>query len=357
MMHEPFYDPTKTYEANFLEGPFGDFADGKALARIGEPKHSFMGFAVYEPFGIPAGPLLNANFVKAAFAKGFDIATYKTVRSRAYECAVWPNVLAVDVRGNLTIELAAQGLETRGSYESPLSITNSFGVPSKDPSFWQEDMRQALKSAGNGQVMIGSFQGTSSGDGNFETYLKDYVLAARLVKETGVEILEANLSCPNEGKAHLLCYDTARVLEIASAIKEEIGNTPLILKLGYFESQEQLETLVTSVGGIVEGLAAINTIPARVSTSAGEQALPGKGREVSGICGESIRWAGLDMVSRLNLLRSKHSLDFSIIGVGGVSSASDYVAYRSTGADAVMSATAAMWNPYLAQQIKEQKES
>ncbi len=30
----------------------------------------------------------------------------------------------------------------------------------------------------------------------------------------------------------------------------------------------------------------------------------------------------------------------------------DYFEYRSVGADAVMSATGAMWNPYLAQEIK-----
>jgi dihydroorotate dehydrogenase len=353
MRHAPFYDPSKTYEENFIEGPFGAFADGEVYVSQGEPKHAFLGEKVYTPFGIPAGPLLNAAYVKAAFAKGFDIATYKTVRSRAYACADWPNVLAVEVQGDLTSDLAAYGLETRNSFKPPLSITNSFGVPSKDPAFWQEDLRLASTYAGKGQVVVGGFQGTSAGDGDFEAYLKDYVLTARLVKETGVKILEANLSCPNEGKSHLLCYDIARVLEISHAIKQEIGNTPLILKLGFFENHEQLESLVERVGGIVQGLAAINTIPARVTKPNGAQALPGKGREVSGICGESIRWAGVDMVARLRKLRSQLTMNYSIIGVGGVSCAADFSSYQDAGADAVMSATGAMWNPYLAQEIKE----
>ncbi len=354
MKHQPFYNPTKTYEENYEHGPFGAFADEQVYEQKGEPKHNFMGHAVYTPFGIPAGPLLNARFVKAAFAKGFDLAIYKTVRTREYPCAPWPNVLPVEVQGNLGLSAISEGLQIQEAYDSPLSITNSFGVPSRDPSFWQEDMQTACRSAGLGQIMIASFQGTSSGDGNFEKYLNDYVLAARLVKETGAHILEANLSCPNEGKAHLLCYDVERVREISDAIKEAIGNTPLILKIGYFEDQTHLEELVKSVAGMVQGLAAINTIPAKVLTPTGEQALPGKGREVSGICGESIRWAGLDMVLRLRDLRAKHTMEFSIIGVGGVASADDYQSYRNAGADAVMSATAAMWNPYLAQEIKEE---
>jgi hypothetical protein len=40
--------------------------------------HGTNSYPVYEPFGIPAGPLLNGRYVSAALAKGFDIVTYKT---------------------------------------------------------------------------------------------------------------------------------------------------------------------------------------------------------------------------------------------------------------------------------------
>jgi len=46
--------------------------------------------------------------------------------------------------------------------------------------------------------------------------------------------------------------------------------------------------------------------------------------------------------------------EFSIVGCGGVSDAADYDEYRQAGADAVMSATAMMWNPQLARQIKRE---
>ena len=60
------------------------------------------------------------------------------------------------------------------------------------------------------------------------------------------------------------------------------------------------------------------------------------------------------MEERLVRLRDEMGLGFAVVGVGGVSSAADYKAYRAAGADAVMSATGAMWNPRLAQQIKAQ---
>ena len=73
----------------------------------------------------------------------------------------------------------------------------------------------------------------------------------------------------------------------------------------------------------------------------------------SGVCGAGIKWAGLDFVIRLSTIRKREKYKFSIEGVGGVLNAKDYKMYRDAGADSVMSATGAMWNPLLAHDIKE----
>ena len=352
MKHTPFYDPEKSYEKNFEQGPFGDFADGKISRQRDKPAYEFLGQKVFLPFGIPAGPLLNGNYIKAAFAKGFDLAVYKTVRTHKYPCAQWPNVLSVKVTGDLTMQKAEGALVADHTYNHPLAITNSFGVPSFDPDFWQKDLREVVQQTKPGQVVIGSFQGTTNTDGDINKYIQDFKDGARLVKETGAKVLEVNLSCPNEGTAHLLCFDIERTNSIVEAIKNEIGEPPLIIKIAYFESDKQLEKLVTLLGNKVQAIAAINTIPAKIVDAAGNQALPGKGRERSGVCGAPIKWAGLEMTERLLKLREKLDLTFTIIGVGGVTIPEDYQTYRKAGANAVMSATGAMWNPYLAQEIK-----
>src|SRR5258708_26742412 len=138
----PFYDPEKSYEENYEKGPFGAFAEssGKSKAEsASEPKYDFLGQKVNSPFGIPAGPLLNSNFCKGAFQNGFDICVYKTVRSDVFPCHPFPHVLSVKVEGDLTYEKAGGKLIANHDYSSPLSITNSFGVPSKTPHVWQED--------------------------------------------------------------------------------------------------------------------------------------------------------------------------------------------------------------------------
>ncbi len=349
----PFYNPELSYEANYEHGPFGFFA--APVPRHGEadvpPAHSFLGSPVSLPFGVPAGPLLNGRFVKAALDHGFDLPVYKTVRTRRWTSHAWPNVLAVHAAGDL--HPTTNRLQGHSDYSADeLSITNSFGVPSFDPEIWQPDLADAVAHAGPGQVVIGSFQGTLPEHGGVKEYIADFALAARLQRETGVKMTEVNLSCPNEGTAHLLCFDAERATAVVDAIRAELGPIKLLAKIAYFSEDEPLRRLLAGIGPVIDGIAAINTIPAEVVDEAGEQALPGEGRLRSGVCGSGIRWAGLSMTERLVRLRDEMGLGFAVIGVGGVSCAADYRAYRAIGANAVMSATGAMWNPLLAQQIK-----
>ena len=178
----PFYDVNRTYEDNYLQGPFGAFAEvlradasdsaGSVTSVVAEvasdsssevqgvqtiqaaQAQEFLGFRVNLPFGIPAGPLLNERFTTAAFRMGFDLAVYKTVRSRAWGCNAFPNVLAVHPRnadGSLVPGSAEldEGVLADTRYELPISISNSFGVPSRDPDEWQPDMQKAIAAAGD----------------------------------------------------------------------------------------------------------------------------------------------------------------------------------------------------------------
>jgi dihydroorotate dehydrogenase (NAD+) catalytic subunit len=351
MHSEPFYDPAKSYLDNFEHGPFGLFAETSPASQTSQPKHSFLGLPVSAPFGIPAGPLINGKFVKAALDLGFDIPVYKTVRTHKYACHPWPNVLAVKVQGDL---VPNRTLIASHDYDEPLSITNSFGVPSFDPEFWQQDMADAAAHAGPGQVVVGSFQGTLPENGSVPAYIEDFVLGARLVRETGVKIIEVNLSCPNEGTSNLLCFDAQRSRQVVEAIKDEIGSVPLVIKLAYYSDEQRLEQFLREVGNTVDGIQSINTLSAEILDEDGKQALPGEGRLRSGVCGSAVKWAGLAMAERLARLRGELGMSFTVIGVGGVGSAADFDEYRRAGADAVMSATSAMWNPSLARQIKEQ---
>ncbi len=355
---EPIYDPTKTYDDNFDNGPFGEFAVPIAYRnRARRPANKFLGLPVWTPFGIPSGPLLNAKYLAAAMTKGFDVVTYTTQRTVPFEVNDFPNVLYVDVDGDLTLEKAARPLVARTTTQrdpTQLTITNSFGNPSRGPAFWVPDLKRAIGAADKGQIVIMSVVGTIKPGFTADQYYDDFAEGAGIAADAGAQVIEVNLSCPNVASEGVLCYTPEAVSAIVRRSRVAITDRKLVAKVGYYspEQQELLEGIVRDIAPHVDAIATINTIPAPVVDDAGNQALPGEGRLRSGMCGAGVRWAGLDMTRRLAALRDKHSLGYEIIGIGGVMTPADYHAYRDAGADAVQSATGAMWNPELAIDIK-----
>ena len=162
----------------------------------------------------------------------------------------------------------------------------------------------------------------------------------------------------NEGSSRLLCFDIAATREIVEAVRAAVPNIKLLVKTTYFTSQNQLADFVSQIGPLVDGITTINTIAAKVVDSAGHQAYPGSSaRAKPGISGHAIFPAALEMTQRLHALREQYRHDFQIIGIGGVLSPKEFFAYRAAGADIVMSATGAMWNPNLAIEIKQTLKS
>src|SRR5450759_1789542 len=95
---QPIYDPTKTYEDNCKNGPFGVFAT-KPQKKLPTVKSTeLLGFPIDVPFGIGAGTLPTGKFVTAAWRWGFSIATYKTVRSGVYQTHPFPNIVKVSTK-------------------------------------------------------------------------------------------------------------------------------------------------------------------------------------------------------------------------------------------------------------------
>ena len=355
-MKSLFYDTGLTYDQNYSKGPLGLKTLKKPVFKESEKSgFRFLGFPIDIPFGIPAGPLLNSKFIKGAFDFGFAVSVYKTVRADTFPCHPYPNVLYVNTPLELhpekTPRLIATGRFPQNS--SAVNITNSFGVPSKTPIEWQKDVRKAKTYEKNGQLLILSFMGTVKKNQTQEEFIADFAKAAKFANQTGVKALEANLSCPNIGNEGLVCYNLTITEKVCNAIRKVIGKTPLILKVGYYKNFKDVERLAEIANKYADAISSINTLQVEVVDENGNQALPGSNRLRSGVCGNSIRWAGLEMVKKLNKIRTANDYKFEIVGVGGVMTVKDYLEYRKAGADLVQSATGTMWNPYLAYEISK----
>lgn len=346
----PTYDITKSYEENLSAGPV--YAGAIPPAPASGKTYPFMGFELASPIGVPAGPLLDAAYVSLYARLGWDVPVYKTVRSIARASHPVPNCLFIstdtlseaDAHTVRTIAPAPQSV-------ADLTITNSFGMPSKAPVDWQADVRRASEAMQPGQLLVVSVVGTPGAEGR--SLEDDFAHTAALAKAAGARVIEANFSCPNVASAEGELFRDARTsASIVRKIKEEIGDTPLIIKIGALP-EDHLATVVEACLPFLDGVAAINTVPLSIVDAVGHQALPGAGRLKSGVCGAAIGKVATEMTARLLRIRDRLSATYSVVSVGGVMTVEDIDSRLAMGADLVMAATAAMWDPLLARRWKD----
>ena len=344
----PTYHVEVSYEENYRKGPF---FTGTIPERKAAPLKHFMGFGVNSLLGVPAGPLLNANWISLYARLGFDLLVYKTVRTGAHPAHPAPNCMLLNLSGQLDEKDFGQTLVVLDPAQErdewlPVTITNSFGMPSRDPSEWQADARKAKEALSPGQLLIISVVGTPKKGGDLA---EDYARGAVLAKEAGADIVEINLSCPNvtTGEGSLFT-DPENSSRVSRKVHDALKGTPLIIKMGYIPDPFRLEKVVLANAPYVGGISGINTLSFKVVREDGAQALPGAGRLQSGVCGAGIKSCGLTQSVRTLEIRKRHKLDFAVIGVGGIMTVEDILQYESAGLDGFMSATGAMWDPYLA---------
>jgi dihydroorotate dehydrogenase (NAD+) catalytic subunit len=197
----------------------------------------------------------------------------------------------------------------------------------------------------DGQVMVVSVVGTVRQNC---TFLEDFVQAARLAKEAGAKIIEANFSCPNVDKSEGCLYMSAEtVADIGAALVKAIAPIPLIIKVGTFSSQAQMRDVFCAAARAgIRAVSGINTVSMPVVDAHGQPALGA--RSTSGICGGPIRQVALHYIKQAAEVNRREKLDLTLIGVGGITLAEHFDQFLHAGADIAMSATGMMWDPYLA---------
>ncbi len=343
----PIYDIHKTYVENAQQGPF--FVGKIPQRNRVDTGKDFLGYPIASAVGVPAGPLLNARWVKLAAELGYDVLTYKTIRSEAYPAHPLPNMVYVNTCGMLSAGASSSPVtlvDAPSSYIEDLAVTNSFGMPSMSPSFLQEDIPKAKSYLRKGQVLVVSIVGTERQDLSFT---EDFVRAALLAKECGAPIIEANFSCPNvDKKAGCLYMSPEVVLEMGSRLVKAIAPIPLIIKVGLFSSKAGLrDVMISAAKAGIRGVSGINTISRSVVNDQGVPAL-GATRLSSGICGGPIRKEALAFMQDAAEINVEEKLGLTLIGVGGITLPEHFSAFFQAGADVAMTATGMMWDPFLA---------
>lgn len=309
-------------------------------------KKDLFGYPIASPIGISACAITTSNGIAWASRSGYDILTYKTVRSSPYSGHPLPHLAHLEIVDGKMIALPSDvPLE-----EEEITIANSIGIACLDLSWVLQDIAKARRSLLPGQVLIVSIMGSASEDRTLE---EDFAILARAAVVAGAQIVEANLSCPNLHSPFFIYKDPVAVSSIATAISKSVPNIPVILKVGVFDSFDQMkEVFQAATASHAKGICGINSIGTNIYDREGGPAF-GPGREKAGVSGSYLRPFALEFIRQARQIIDEEGLDLALLATGGITKPEHFILFLEAGADIALSATGAMWNPDLARQFQQ----
>jgi dihydroorotate dehydrogenase len=349
----PTYRLDRSFEDNVAAGPA---FDGPWPTVPDTPEKSFLGLPVRSRFGVAAGILGNSRWLATYARLGFDILTFKTVRSVPRLCGTPPNWVWLDPASVARETDRPDGaLVVTGKTPTRIAdwtMGGSFGMPSLAPDVWQDDLVRARAAVGPGQVLVVSVVGTADADTTEDAIVQDFADLARAVVARGAQVVEANLSCPNVGKREGQVFlDTPLAARIARAVKAAVPGVPVLLKIGELRDAAPLAALIDAVAGHADGLVLMNAPARRIVRADGTPFFPA-GRELAGVTGAAIHPIALRAVEHAAGIVARRRLPLAIVGVGGVTTPADAQAFIDAGAAAALSVTGAALDPLLAVRVK-----
>jgi dihydroorotate dehydrogenase len=314
------------------------------------PLKEFLGIPVHSRIGIAAGLLPNSRWLLPYARRGFDLLTWKTVRTSARACYPLPNWVFVDPSG--PEDGPVYVVETPSSDPLRMSSAVCFGMPSADPREWQADLRMAAQALPHGKALIVSVVASPEPHWSLQEIAVDFARCAELAIAAGAQIIEANLSCPNVCSAEgTLYHDGAASRIVARQIRDAIGNVPLLLKIGLFPDAAKLSEFLHGIHGIADGITLVNCITREVLRADGQPAFGVLYRR-AGVLGHGIHAPSVAAVRTARSIIDEAGLRLKLVAVGGVATVSDIADFFAAGAEAVLCGSSPMYLPHLAVDAK-----
>jgi dihydroorotate dehydrogenase len=353
----PLYDINKTFEENFSNFSFSSVNIPIRSWPSKTKWSSLLGYPLASRIGASACPVTTGKGIVLLAELGFDVLTYKTIRRQAYAPHPLPNIVHIN-RDQLLdysdLEQAVYVDDKPQKTVDKIAISNSFGNACLESARVKEDIALTKKSLSEGQVLIVSVYGEGA---SLESMSRDFAAAALIAKESGADIIELNLSCPNLLKSGEPLYWNAEcVYEITKQVVKSVADIPILIKLGLMRERDFLHKLLMAAARAgARGISAINSISMRVLD---RMKLPVFGQRIySGVSGYPIRKLAVQCIEKLAHINQKEKLDLVILGMGGITLPEHFNEFFNVGADISLSATGMMWNPYLAYQFHQQMRS
>jgi dihydroorotate dehydrogenase (NAD+) catalytic subunit len=178
----------------------------------------------------------------------------------------------------------------------------------------------------------------------FGTTIPDYIEVVRVLNDgEGIAAYELNVSCPNTDAGGITFGSDPGLLQelVFSATRK--AERPVIVKLSPNVTSIPQMALAAAHAG-ADAISLVNTFVAMAIDP--ESRKPRIANVTAGLSGPAIKPIALRMV-----YEAAHAVSIPIIGIGGITSASDVVEYMLAGATAVQIGTASFWDPVATENI------
>ena len=230
--------------------------------------------------------------------------------------------------------ISGKGLTLNGSpgnpgirvWETPSGMLNSIGL--ENPGVKHFIMEECRIMRSFGPAVIANLGGHSE---------SDYIEGAELLNNADIDLLELNISCPNV-KAGGMAFgmEPEAAARITGLIKART-RFPLIVKLT--PSACDLAAVATAVEAAgADGISLVNTFLGMAIDVKARRAV--FDNIYAGLSGPCIRPIALRMVHQVS-----KAVSIPVIGMGGIQTAEDAVAFIMAGASAVQVGAATFENP------------
>ena len=222
-------------------------------------------------------------------------------------------------------------------YETAAGMLNAIGLQNIGARAFVKEKLPALRRKRNIVIFANVFGYTR----------EDYESTIQILNEgEGISAYELNVSCPNTAEGGIQFGSDPRQLDEVVSTAKRATRRPLIVKLSpNVTSIAQMARVAQDAGA--DAISLVNTFVAMAIDT--ETRKPRISNVTAGLSGPAIKPIALRMV-----YDAAHAVKIPVIGMGGISTATDVVEFMLAGATAVQIGTASYWDPCATEKIVDE---
>ncbi|HXY49167.1 MAG TPA: dihydroorotate dehydrogenase [Terriglobales bacterium] len=219
-------------------------------------------------------------------------------------------------------------------YETAAGMLNAIGLQNIGARAFLEEKLPRLRELKNVVVIANVFGYTR----------EDYERTLQILNEgEGLAAYELNVSCPNTQHGGIQFGSDPRLLDELVVTAKRVARRPLIVKLSpNVTSIAQMAHIAQEAGA--DALSLVNTFLAMAIDP--ETRKPRLANVTAGLSGPAIKPIAVRLV-----YDAAHAVKIPLIGMGGISTATDVIEFMLAGATAVQVGTASYWDPCATEKI------